>query len=58
MSGSDQLGHPGGLGLPDVNEGSRILVATAITTFLALATVLARVYVRLFIVRNFGLDVS
>jgi hypothetical protein len=55
---SNSTSHLGGLGYPDVNNGPSILVATTITTMLALAVVLARVYVRLIIVRNFGLDVS
>ncbi|KAF7622177.1 hypothetical protein F9C07_8209 [Aspergillus flavus] len=48
--------HPGGAGLPDENQGPRILAATTITTVFALLTVLARMYVRLFIIRNVGLD--
>ncbi|CDM27850.1 hypothetical protein CBS147339_4409 [Penicillium roqueforti] len=41
---------------PDVNQGPRILIATAITTFAALFTVLARFYVRIFLIRNVGWD--
>ncbi|KAE8375209.1 integral membrane family protein [Aspergillus bertholletiae] len=48
--------HPGGAGLPDENQAPRILAATTITTMFALITVLARMYVRLFIIRNVGLD--
>ncbi|OGE50290.1 hypothetical protein PENARI_c017G04799 [Penicillium arizonense] len=46
----------GGAGLPDVNQGWRILLATGITTFVALILVLARFYVRIFIIRNVGWD--
>jgi hypothetical protein len=45
-----------GAGLPDVNQGWRILLATGITTFVALFIVLARFYVRIFIIRNVGWD--
>lgn len=55
---SNSTSHLGGLGYPDVNNGPSILVSTTITTMLALAVVLARAYVRVIIVRNFGLDVS
>ncbi|KNG83679.1 integral membrane family protein [Aspergillus nomiae NRRL 13137] len=48
--------HPGGAGLPDENQGPRILAATTVTTVFALLTVMARMYVRLFIIRNVGLD--
>ncbi|KAJ5105462.1 hypothetical protein NUU61_002809 [Penicillium alfredii] len=48
--------HPGGAGLPDINHGPRIIVGTAITTGLALLSVLARLYVRFFVIRNVGLD--
>ncbi|KAK9860317.1 hypothetical protein MYU51_010807 [Penicillium brevicompactum] len=40
----------------DINQGPRILIATAITTAAALFTVLARFYVRIFIIRNLGWD--
>ena len=50
--------HPGGAGLPDENQAPRILAATTVTTVFALLTVMARMYVRLFIIRNVGLDVS
>ncbi|PWY88511.1 hypothetical protein BO70DRAFT_310345 [Aspergillus heteromorphus CBS 117.55] len=52
MSGA----HLGGAGLPDVSQAPKILTATSITTMFALATVLARLYVRVFIIRNVGLD--
>ncbi|GAB1196428.1 hypothetical protein APSETT444_005699 [Aspergillus pseudonomiae] len=48
--------HPGGAGLPDENQAPRILAATTVTTVFALLTVMARMYVRLFIIRNVGLD--
>ena len=51
------IAHPAGAGLPDENQGPRILAATTIATGCAFITVLARVYVRLFIIRNVGLDV-
>ncbi|KAJ5787195.1 hypothetical protein N7457_002185 [Penicillium paradoxum] len=41
---------------PDVDHGTRILVATAITTAAAIITVLARFYVRIFIIHNIGWD--
>ena len=41
---------------PDVNQGPRIIIATAITTAAALFTVLARFYVRIFLIRNVGWD--
>jgi hypothetical protein len=50
--------HLGGAGLPDDNRGPNILAAVSITTGAALVVVLARLYVRLFIVRNVGLDVG
>lgn len=53
MSDSD---HLGGSGLPDINNGPRIIIATAITTFIALILVLARFYVRVFLIRNVGWD--
>ncbi|KGO40142.1 hypothetical protein PEX1_017250 [Penicillium expansum] len=46
----------GGANLPDVNHGPRIIIATAITTFAALITVLARFYVRVYLIRNVGWD--
>lgn len=53
MSDTDQLG---GSVLPDVDHGPRIIIATAITTFVALILVLARFYVRMFLIRNVGWD--
>lgn len=50
--------HLGGAGLPDVSQGPQILAATSITTAFALLTVLARMYVRVFFIRNVGPDVS
>ncbi|PLB47462.1 integral membrane family protein [Aspergillus steynii IBT 23096] len=50
------IAHPAGAGLPDDNQGPRILAATTIATGCAFITVLARVYVRLFVIRNVGLD--
>jgi hypothetical protein len=50
------VAHPGGLGLPDINQGPRIIVATAVTTAAALIVVLARFYVRIFLIRNVGWD--
>ena len=50
--------HLGGAGLPDVSQAPQILAATSITTAFALLTVLARMYVRVFFIRNVGLDVS
>jgi hypothetical protein len=52
MSGN----HMQGAGLPDDNQGPNIIIATAITTVVALVTVLARFYVRVFIIRNVGWD--
>jgi hypothetical protein len=43
---------------PAENETSRIVGALASLTLLSLATVLARAYVRLVIIRNMGWDVS
>ncbi|CAI7572123.1 unnamed protein product [Penicillium bialowiezense] len=40
----------------DINQGPRILIATAITTAAALITVIARFYVRICIIRNVGWD--
>ncbi|PYI12263.1 hypothetical protein BO78DRAFT_402210 [Aspergillus sclerotiicarbonarius CBS 121057] len=48
--------HLGGAGLPDVSQGPQILAATSITTIIALIVVLARMYVRIFVIRNAGLD--
>ncbi|RAK83961.1 integral membrane family protein [Aspergillus costaricaensis CBS 115574] len=48
--------HLGGAGLPDVSQGPQILAATSITTAFALLTVLARMYVRVFFIRNVGPD--
>lgn len=50
--------HLGGAGLPDDNRGPNILAAVSITTGAALVVVLARLYVRFFIVRHVGLDVG
>lgn len=47
----------GGAGLPDIDQGPRILAATTITTIVALVIVLARFYVRIWVVRNVGYDV-
>lgn len=41
---------------PDINHGARIIVATGITTAIALIIVLARFYVRVFLIRNVGWD--
>jgi hypothetical protein len=49
--------HIGGSGLPDENRGPVILAATPIVTISALLTVLARMYVRVFMIRNVGADV-
>ncbi|KAJ6123881.1 hypothetical protein N7471_011198 [Penicillium samsonianum] len=48
--------HSGDISLPDVNQGPRIIIATAITTVAALITVLARFYVRICLIRNVGWD--
>ncbi|KAJ5502236.1 hypothetical protein N7463_005110 [Penicillium fimorum] len=48
--------NTGGASLQDVNQGPRIIIATAITTGAALLTVLARFYVRVFLIRNVGWD--
>ncbi|OOF95097.1 hypothetical protein ASPCADRAFT_515605 [Aspergillus carbonarius ITEM 5010] len=48
--------HLGGAGLPDVSQGPQILAATSITTIVALLVVLARIYVRVFVIQNAGLD--
>ncbi|GKZ60133.1 hypothetical protein AnigIFM49718_006468 [Aspergillus niger] len=48
--------HLGGAGLPDVSQAPQILAATSITTAFALLAVLARMYVRVFFIRNVGLD--
>lgn len=50
--------HLGGAGLPDVSQGPQILAATSITTIVALLVVLARIYVRVFVIQNAGLDVG
>ncbi|RAK72709.1 integral membrane family protein [Aspergillus fijiensis CBS 313.89] len=50
------IAHPGGAGLPDDNQGPRILAATSIVTAGAAITVLARMYVRIFLIRNVGVD--
>jgi hypothetical protein len=42
---------------PNDNDGPRILGATLAITSLALITYVARMYVRLFVVHNVGLDV-
>ena len=55
MSGSSP---PADGSLPDVNKGPRIIIATTITTVCALVTVLARLYVRIGVIKNIGLDVS
>ncbi|KAJ5963583.1 uncharacterized protein N7479_003459 [Penicillium vulpinum] len=46
----------GGANPPDVNHGPKIIIATAITTAAALITVLARFYVRIYLIRNVGWD--
>ncbi|GIK07579.1 hypothetical protein Aspvir_003245 [Aspergillus viridinutans] len=48
--------HIAGAGLPDENRGPAILAATSVVTISALLTVLARMYVRVFIIRNVGAD--
>ncbi|KAF7173842.1 hypothetical protein CNMCM6106_007944 [Aspergillus hiratsukae] len=48
--------HIGGAGLPDVNRGPSILIATSIVTISAFLAVLARLYVRVFVIRNVGAD--
>ncbi|EED15870.1 conserved hypothetical protein [Talaromyces stipitatus ATCC 10500] len=50
------IAHPGGAGLPDDNRGPNILAAVSITTGAALVVVLTRLYVRIFMVKNIGLD--
>jgi hypothetical protein len=45
-----------GASLQDVNQGPKIIIATGITTAAALITVLARFYVRIFLIRNVGWD--
>ncbi|PYH42959.1 uncharacterized protein BP01DRAFT_384911 [Aspergillus saccharolyticus JOP 1030-1] len=50
------IAHPGGAGLPDDNQGPRILAATSTVTVGAVFTVLARMYVRIFLIRNVGFD--
>jgi hypothetical protein len=49
--------HIGGAGLPDVNRGPQIIIATSIVTISAFLVVLARLYVRIFLIRNVGADV-
>ncbi|RHZ56796.1 hypothetical protein CDV55_103410 [Aspergillus turcosus] len=49
--------HIGGAGLRDVNRGPSILIATSIVTTTAFLTVLARLYMRVFVIRNVGADV-
>ncbi|RLL96931.1 hypothetical protein CFD26_103155 [Aspergillus turcosus] len=48
--------HIGGAGLRDVNRGPSILIATSIVTVSAFLSVLARLYVRVFVIRNVGAD--
>lgn len=43
---------------PNENGGPNILIATLLVTVLATITVLARIYVRSFMIRNPGWDVS
>lgn len=43
---------------PDENQGPTILGATLTVTIAALLTVIARLYVRLRMIRNIGWDVS
>lgn len=43
---------------PNDNESSRIVAAVATVTSVATATVVARLYVRLYMIRSFGWDVS
>lgn len=43
---------------PDENGGPDILIATLLVTVLATITVLARIYVRGFVIQNPGWDVS
>lgn len=43
---------------PEDDDSARILGAVTTVTSLALVIVLARFYVRLFMIRNFGWDVS
>lgn len=42
--------------LPDINQGAKIIIATAITTAAALITVLARFYMRVRLIHNVGWD--
>jgi hypothetical protein len=44
--------------LPDENQGPNILAATLTVTIAALVTIVARLYVRLRMIRNIGCDVS
>lgn len=48
--------HSGGASPPDINQGAKIIIATAITTAAALITVLARFYVRVRLLHNVGWD--
>lgn len=43
---------------PDENDGPRIVAATMVVTMAALITYLARMWVRVIMVRSPGLDVS
>lgn len=51
-------GVPPPISNPDDNEGGTILGAVVSVTSLALIVVLTRVYVRGFMIRNLGWDVS
>ena len=55
---TSNIAHPGGAGLPDENEGPKILASTGTLTVLALTTLIARMYVRIRMVENVGWDVS
>ncbi|OJJ47333.1 hypothetical protein ASPZODRAFT_96276 [Penicilliopsis zonata CBS 506.65] len=48
--------HVAGAGLPDVNLGPKILISTSIVTWAAFFVVAVRMYVRVFVIRNVGLD--
>ncbi len=52
------IAYLGGAGLPDENQGPKILASTGTLTALALTTLIARMYVRIKIVENVGWDVS
>ena len=43
---------------PSVDESAKIVAAVAIVTSVATATVIARLYVRISMIRSFGWDVS